>query len=453
MKTKWFRLLTLAIVFMLLITSVPGCSKEPEKKEYTMEERTRARAIQLAKQVIDIYIDKEIYDYDGEIYVFDSYNPWTKETEGEASVWHYTALLAMTNRLADVSTGEDEEYFTKWCDEMWVEMDWYKGSGVVTTYNSSTKRTMYAVNRAFVRNTANISGINAVYDDQMWILREFISSYQRTGNKDYLQQAEELMATCLDGWDTTINPATGAEFGGITWGPGYDSKHTCSNAPLVSPLVDLYYIYKDTDPAKAENYLEWAKKIYDFTYATFKKSNDLYGDLIGTSAGYNEDNLRETYSHGTLDISEYTYNTGAMIQGGAKLYKATGQKSYLTQAQNSAEAADRVFSHTDPETGLNEYVTSHATMWFNLELLLGYIDLAQVDDSQYNDVNKGYIDNFRESLDYAYDNYYVDGVLPRALINGWAYGLEYDMKKNVMDSAAAAEMYAMLYQYYMSLEN
>ncbi len=409
------------------------------------QERTAARADQLARATLDLFIDKEIYDFDGEIYMYDTYKPWGKDIEGNASVWHYTSVVAMASRLYGITEGDNKSFYEKWVEDLWCEMDWYKGKGLITSYNTTQVRTMYAVNRANLKGKANISGINAVYDDQMWILKELIYTYQRTGNEEYLKMAEELTETCLDGWDTSKNPETGAEFGGITWGPGYASKHTCSNAPMISPLVEIYDIYKAKgDSKKAEYYLDWAEKIYDFCYATFRNSNNLYGDLIGTDYGFNmKTGLKETVSHGSLDVTEYTYNTGTMIQGGAKLYGATGKKEYLEQAQVSAEASELIFGLKDEATGLNEYVTT-STLWFNLELLLGYIDLAKVDDSEYAPVTKSYVDNFRKTLDYAYDNYYVDGVLPRNLIKGWTYGNTFDKEKNVMDSAAAAEMNAML---------
>ncbi len=457
----------LGVIFLKpALSSPPGGSDNPENpgssiespiyesdvKYNNEEERTAARADQLAKAVLDLFIDNEIYEYDGEIYMYDTYKPWSKESEGNASVWHYTSVVAMASRLYAISEGETKAFYEKWVKDLWKEMDWYKGTGLITSYNSSEMRTMYAVNRAFMRNTANVTGINAVYDDQMWILKELIYTYQRTGDEEYLTLAEDLTETCLDGWDTSENPATGTEFGGITWGPGYASKHTCSNAPLISPLVELYEIYKEKgDNKKAKYYLDWAEKVYDFSYSTFRNSNNLYGDLIGTDYGFNvKTGLKETVSHGSLDITEYTYNTGTMIQGGAKLYAATGKKNYLTEAQTTAEAAELVFGLKDEKTGLNEYVTT-STLWFNLELLMGYIDLAKVDDSEYADITKGYVENFRKTLDYAYDNYYVDGVLPRNLIQGWTYGNTFDRDKNVMDSASAAEMYAMLYQYYKGL--
>lgn len=457
MKKTILRILALSLTLVVLLGSMTACKKKkPEVKEYTMEERTAARAAQLAKVTLNTYIDAEIYNNDGEVMMYDSYNPWTKETDGLASVWHYTSVVAMTNRLTAISEGDERSYFNDYAAKLWTEMDWYKGTDTITSYRSKVERTMYAVSRSILKNKANIKDVYAVYDDQMWIIRELLSTYANTGDAKYLTQAETLTDVCLDGWDDSINPATGAEFGGITWGPGYRSKHTCSNAPLIAPLVDLYNLYKGKSDEiygvnKADYYLDWAKKVYAFSYATFKNTNDLYGDLIGTLGGFDSNELKTTTSHGDLDIVEYTYNTGTMISGGAKLYAATGDKNYLEQAQNSAAAAYKKFGAKDKATGISEYPTD-STLWFNFELLLGFVDLAYADDSEFAAANRTYIDSFREALDYAYDHYYHEGFLPRNYVKGWLYGIDYDMEKNVMDSAAGAEMYALIYQYYASLQ-
>lgn len=63
-------------------------------KEYTMEEKLEARAIQLGKKVIEYYLDSEIYSAanDWEIILYEEYLPTQKETNGIASVWHHFRL-------------------------------------------------------------------------------------------------------------------------------------------------------------------------------------------------------------------------------------------------------------------------------------------------------------------------------------------------------------------------
>src|SRR5690606_40663265 len=96
--------------------------------------------------------------------------------------------------------------------------------------------TVYGVNRGNSKGGAQVEGIENVYDDQMWLIREFLEAYKVTGNELFLEKAEYLTAYVLDGWDCTIDE-NGNEVGGISWGPGYVTKHACSNGPMISPLV------------------------------------------------------------------------------------------------------------------------------------------------------------------------------------------------------------------------
>ena len=140
-----------------------------------------------------------------------------------------------------------------------------------------------------------------MYDDQQWIIRELLRSYKITGNADYLAKAEYLTDYVLDGWDCTLN-ANGVENGGITWGPGYVSKHSCSNGPMVSPLVWLYEIYRgkadeityrkvdldghryEVTEKKADYYLNFAKKVYAWQKKHLLNADGVYCDLISAKA-------------------------------------------------------------------------------------------------------------------------------------------------------------------------
>lgn len=454
MIKKLLKAMVAAALAGILLVSGIGCGGK-ENRVTDVTERTRRRAVQMAEKVLDKYIEPEYYNspYEDEwqVYLYDRYNPYTDSQSGTASVWHYTAVMSMTNRMAEIGhTDKIKTKFESYNKNIISELAWYRGTGSIVSYNAIGEWTAYGVNRARRRNNASIQNINSVYDDQMWLVREFVSAYNRTGNDEYLKEAENLTAYCLDGWDSSIDPTTGSEYGGITWGPGYRTKHTCSNAPIVAPLVELSQLYKDStekigNVSKSDYYKNWAIKIYEFTYAKLKNANDLYADLIGSSYVINEaTGLKETYEQGGVDSTEYTYNTGAMISGGAKLYELTGDVKYLQQAQNSANAAYDKWGAKDAEKGLSSYPFT-STQWFNLILLIGFADLAEVDATA-----EVYVDSFRESLDYAYDNYYFDGILPRDLIGGWLYGSDFDSRKDVMDAAAYAEMYAVIYQYYLT---
>ena len=380
--------------------------------------------------------DNYVYDKDCSTYVAQSVERMFMAKRNVASVWHVTSVIAATNYLVACCDGENKEFFADVNAKLWGNLTYYAGTAEIVTYSSKSVQRMFAVNRAEQAEKADISGIKAVYDDQMWLIREALQTYKNTSERKYLEQAEALAETCLDGWDYSTD-GNGREFGGITWGAEYASKHSCSNAPLIAPLVDLYEIYIDSSPEKADYYLNFAKKIYDFCRATFENSEGVYGDLIGTEFITDDDGIKHTTSHGTLDPTAYTYNTGSVLQGAAKLYKATGDVGYIEYARSLADIAHGFFAKTDSSTGLVQYDTDN-NAWFNFQLLLGYIELQKADTEKQGNVRQ-YIGEFEQTLNYACEFYYDRGLLPRDLIGGWSLRNE-DRNKDVLDSAAYVEM-------------
>lgn len=461
--------LTMLLAIAMLLPCV-SCGSEKEPTETTVETTTAApgpatpgidaltvedkeayqllvseniaRAKTLGNTVEKYYINNS----KGTITVLESVNARSATGSKIASVWHYTSVLSMISKLQAVNAGGQAEHYAELYSLTFESMSYYKGTGRITDYSSTRRQTMYAVDRAGSKEKADISGIKAVYDDQMWIIREMVYTYKLTGNSDYLQEALSLVKTCLDGWDTTLDQ-NGKEYGGICWGPGYQTKHTCSNAPIIEPLVEIYEIFMDEGRDNAEYYLDWAKKIYAWT-TRLNIGNGLYGDLVGSYRTTSTEGGTTHYvtvgQDTNIDTHTYTYNTGAMISGGAALYRVTGEKQYLTQAKRSAMAAHKEMGK--PEDGFVNYPTT-STNWFNLILLQGYIDLFPYDEKC-----KEYIDCMQRTLDHAYENYLnTRGLLPRDLVKGWDNRNTADVDKNVMDQATAAEMYAILAVLYASL--
>jgi predicted alpha-1,6-mannanase (GH76 family) len=256
-----------------------------------------------------------------------------------------------------------------------------------------------------------------------------------------------LTNICLEGWDVTLD-ADGNEYGGITWGPSYATKHACSNGPLIEPLVSIWAAYQAAgQESQATYYLEWADKIYTWEINHLLTSSGLFGDLIGTSREIIDGKLVTSSQSSSIDEHFYTYNTGVMLSAAARLYGATGESKYLTSGKRWAKAAYRYFATKDKGTGIDEYPLTSQTTWFNAILLQGFLDMAKYDDASLT-----YVASMQSSIDYAYENYLKkDGFLPRSYVKGWDKGNEYDSSKNVMDQASAAMSYAMMAAFYQSL--
>lgn len=100
-------------------------------------------------------------------------------------------------------------------------------------------------------------------------------------------------------------------------------------------------------------YLEWSKRIYDWTNQALLAPNGLYWDNIDP--------------HGTIEKTQWSYNQGTMIGASVLLYRATGDAAYLAQAERIAHAALALYGVDD------RYFTQHpafnAIFFKNLLLL------------------------------------------------------------------------------------
>lgn len=258
------------------------------------------------------------------------YNPNTGLRSSEkGSVWMYTSAIEAVNSILHGFTALKEEgeesfynnYFATYSSILSTLVDnleWYEGTYTLTSYTQTREWTVYGVNRASTPGKAAVEGRENVYDDQQWLIRELLESYKLTGEKKYLEKAEYLAEYVIDGWDTTLDD-NGIEHGGIVWGPGYYTKHSCSNGPFISPLVWLYEIYRES-PAeveyryigegrkrlsrsmkKSEYYLMYAKKVYDFQRThLYRKASGVYADMLGAK-GWGGDNI----AYETIDGVRY----------------------------------------------------------------------------------------------------------------------------------------------------
>ncbi|MBQ8046646.1 MAG: hypothetical protein IJ196_01815 [Prevotella sp.] len=390
------------------------------------------------------------------------YNMETEKASDVVSVWEYTSALEALNSvlegLASVEESEPElyeEYYKKNVNRLKSVisgLDWYKGTYQLVSYTGRNTWSPYGVHRGSNRGSANVQGIENVYDDQMWIIRELIRAYRITGTLSYLTRAEELTRYVLDGWDC-VRDSDGNEYGGITWGPGYTSKHACSNAPIISPLVWLYEIYttvradgnqsyKEFDDEghiitvtkkKSEYYLDFAKKIYEWQRRVLRNSsNGVYYDGIWSKTGdittYEVDGVtcrQHVDSNSSPQGTYHTYNTGTMLSGAADLYRATGDEYYLDELKNTSLRAYSFFTVTKRldgsiyrsllvEENRSTNPSKNGNPWFNQVLFRGFVAAAP-----YHNTVSSYLSSFQTALDYAYDNYLWHGFLPVDLLNGW----------------------------------
>ena len=408
------------------------------------------------------------------------YNPYTDSSSTETgSIWMYSSAIEAVNAVLHALKTEKEfgdgklyeknfNRYVKLLEQLYDNADYYLGTFTLTSYTQTKEWTVYGVNRGSSKGTAEVEGVMNVYDDQMWLVREYLESYKITKNERYLQMAEYLTEYVLDGWDYTFD-SDGNEVGGIPWGPGYVSKHSCSNGPMVSPLVWLHEIYKNKNDeithryidsndrktrvteqmSKSEYYLLFAQKIYDWQVNNLLGTEGVYDDMMGgcTPGKPEYENIDGvSYRKGVICTDRvgppYTYNSGTMVSGAADLYRATGDKKYLRQGSDLSDASVSYFAKEGEEvSGYYTYNIGGFRNWFNGVLMRGYVDFYPA----YNKTGN-YIESFQNNLDYGYENFLYKGFLPTNLLLGWSQNNSDNNTEGMFSFTFAAE-YAVLYRY------
>lgn len=390
------------------------------------------------------------------------YNPYTDEASQETgSIWMYTSAIEAVNAIMEVLEVQKEQgyadnydvYFTKYKDllsSLYDGAQYYKGSFRLTSYTRTATWKVYAVDRSRAPEGANVQGVSNVYDDQQWFVREMLIAYRLTGDVKYLNEAEHLAQYIIDGWDCTYD-SRGNERGGISWGPGYYSKHSCSNGPFVSPLVwlseiyagksdatDWYYIdssdrktRKTTSMNKSEYYLMYAKKVYDWQKSTLKYPAS-YGSLEGLYAdAINGPAIGGTIKYETVDGVEYrrptelndrycsptlSYNCGTMLSGAADLYRVTKEPVYYSDMEALTGKSFRYFGRLGKEReGYYSYAFDGFNNWFNNVLMRGWADVSAFCYAE----TEAPLQSFQDNLDYAWEYHLYKDMLPTNLLLGW----------------------------------
>ena len=475
--------LILSSIFYFLMVS--SCSEEEKMKSipYNIYGEPLPTEQGADKAVLDIkrsmaIVDSSMVHYfkDGSTSMSRYYNPYTNTASTElGSVWMYTSAIEAVNSLMEALKNSQNvvpqlyaDNYTRYeqlLDQLYDGLDYYKGTYTLTSYTQTKEWSVYSVNRSNEKGKADVTGVLNVYDDQEWLIREMLRSYHITGKADYLAQAEYLTDYVLDGWDCYPD-AEGNEYGGITWGPGYVTKHSCSNGPLVSSLVWLYETYRtkgdkityrkidqslnryEVTAKKADYYLEFAKKIYAWQKQHLIMSSGVYYDLIGATANSPQyETVNGVRYRKGLDLTKpsgkaYTYNSGTMLSGCADLYRVTRLDSYASDTKNLVDATFSTFAKKDADVeGYYTYPLSGFSTWFNDVLLRGYLDAEnQGIDAKFS------IDSYQNDLDYGWAKYRMDGILPVNLLLGWNLSSAHNNIEAMFSFTYASE-YAMLANY------
>jgi rhamnogalacturonyl hydrolase YesR len=179
------------------------------------------------------------------------------------------------------------------------------------------------------------------YDDNAWMVLTFVEAYEKTGEQKYLLRAVEALRFVLSGWDEKLG-------GGIYWRENRETKNTCSNGP--SAMAALA-VARHVNPSY---YIAWAKRAVGWTNARLQDSDGLFWDNCDLN--------------GKIERTKWTYNAALMLRANLSLWRATGERTYLTEANRIAQASEKVFVEPSTQAFRDEANFSHLLVEAFLEL-------------------------------------------------------------------------------------
>ena len=171
----------------------------------------------------------------------------------------------------------------------------------------------------FNRNSSG-NFLNGYYDDEGWWANAWIRAYDLTGNTNFLDMAKTIFADMAGGWDTTTTACPG----GIWWNKTHSYKNAIPNELFLLAAIRLHQ--RTPGDGGAGSYFYWATNEWVWFQASgMINSSDLINDGLSGCQNNGE--------------TTWTYNQGVILGGLTDLYKATGNATYLTEAELIANAA------------------------------------------------------------------------------------------------------------------
>lgn len=162
------------------------------------------------------------------------------------------------------------------------------------------------------------TGGDVFYDDNTIVGLTNVRQYRTTGEAGYLDKARGAFDIVTRGWntDTTLTCP-----GGMDWVDRPDNADRGSNITGLAAQLAAHLYEQTGEPG----YLKWSKKLYKWNNECLKTSPGLYANSINDA--------------GEVNPTLWTYNSGSMIATATILYRATGDASYLKQAEAAARGS------------------------------------------------------------------------------------------------------------------
>lgn len=266
--------------------------------------------------------------------------------DGAASfLWPYDGLVA------GVSTLHKLGYEVGYKDMVDRFEAYYRQRGVLNVggYGSSTD--------------GKNGGGDRFFDDNAIIGIELVEAYELLKDPKYLERCAQIVKFYKAGIDNTMGRALWWCESNINQ-PGNESsnKPACANGFATWFLMRYYEVCPEAEKAEV---LALAKDLYQWLYDNLRDPGD---NLYWNSKG----------ADGSINTTKWTYNSGAMIAGGVRLYEATGDIRYLNEAKATAKSSYDYYVRSRNGIPLC-YPTNDP--WFTIQMIKSYVELESYDKS------------------------------------------------------------------------
>ncbi len=308
-------------------------------------------------------------------------------------LWPYSSTVSAVRALYD-ATG-DSAYLTLLKDRVTPGLEQYLDTARMPA--------------AYASYISSAPQSDRFYDDNIWLGIDYTDFYLGTKDPEHLDKARMIWKFIESGTDDKLG-------GGIYWcEQKKGGKNTCSNAPGSVYALKLFKATGDSA------YLAAGANLYDWTKANLQDTTDhLYFD--------------HKLMNGKIGRAKFAYNSGQMMQAATLLYDITGEKRYLTDAQEIAESAYRHFFSRTATDSIGDFpLIKNGDIWFTAVMMRGFHELFLADG------NPQYMDNYLRNLDYAWEH---ARDTETGLFNSDWSGTTTDERKGLLTQGAMAEMFA-----------
>ncbi|HEX7057444.1 MAG TPA: glycoside hydrolase family 76 protein [Bacilli bacterium] len=244
------------------------------------------------------------------------------QEELEASFWNDS--IRMYNIRTPCPNGDCNSIFHYWWMAHAVDV---LTDGYIRTGRAFYKERLLLLYEGLLERNGGL-WTNNLYDDMEWMALAWLRVYLELGEERFKRAALTLWEDIRNGWNEHCG-------GGIAWQKTQiDYKNTPANAPAVILAARLYQIFG------FEADLQWAQKIYNWQKRT----------LVDPDSGIVWDGINRNGDKMIDKEWKFTYCQGVFIGAGVELFRATGDRGYLEDAERTAAVAVKELS--DSATGV-----------------------------------------------------------------------------------------------------